>query len=201
MRIRCIAAVACAGAAFAQNASATVVYDGRGGWTGSNAAMFAGTEWADDLHMTDAGTLTSFSFAYTQSLSSSATVRFYTNDATNTIYPGAGTLLATFAGIAVSGGGASGTATFPVPAPLQIALPADVWMSVQFNGQALFNLQSGALVGASDVHRTTVPGNGDYNFDWPGNFPFTVEVDPVPTPATASLLVAGAVVGVRRRRV
>mgnify|MGYP001222472000 CR=1 FL=1 len=199
MRNQCIAVVVCAGAALAQTAAATVVYDGNGGWTGSNALLI-NAEWADDVHMTDAGTLTRFTIAYTQSTATSGTVRFYTNNATNTDYPGPATLLAEYPGLPMSGGGASGTIDYAVPLALQVDLPADVWMSIETNGQINVRLQGGALVGASDIHRTTVPGFGDYNFDFPGNFPFTVEVDPVPAPATAGLLVTAAIAGLRRRR-
>ena len=199
MRNQCIVVMVCAGAAMAQSAQATVVYDGNGGWTGNNA-LLANAEWADDLHMTDAGTLTNFTVAYTQSTATSLTVRFYTNNATNTDYPGPATLLAEYAGLPISGGGASGTLNYAVPAVDQVMLPIDVWMSVEMSGQINVRLQGSAAIGSSDATRTTVPGFGDYNFSFPGNFPFTVSVDPVPAPATAGLFMTAAVVGLRRRR-
>ncbi len=188
--------IAVAALALASSANAEVVYQNNAVGP-SNLLFTAGTEIADDVHMTMGGQLSSFSFQYQGIAATSATVRFYPNDAANSINPVPANLIAEFTGISLPGGGATGIKTVPVVGGP--ALPADVWMSVEFIGaNGGMRQANAASIGWSSTSQFAFPQfdgqRGNYGF----NVPLTVEV--LPTPGAGALLAIAGLGLTRRRR-
>jgi len=117
-------------AAFNASVQAGQVYNNTTSWTGSNVIL-SGAEWGDDVHLTSAGNMTGFQFGYISNGSTQATIRFHVNDATNTTLPVSGGEFHTEV-VAIPGGGSSGLKTVTLGSP--VAVPQDLWMSIQFNG-------------------------------------------------------------------
>lgn len=107
-----------------------VVYDNTVNNTFSTGIL-SGFELADDLHMTSGGSMTSFQFGVVANGSTQATVRFYTNNAGDTIFPGGGSALLHTENVAISST-AFGLVNVNLNTP--VIVPQDIWMSVQFNG-------------------------------------------------------------------
>lgn len=115
----------------AASASAgTIVYDNTINNTFSTG-LLSGNELADDLHMTSGGNMTAFQFGVIANGSTQATVRFYTNDATDSIWPGNGSVLLHTEVVAIA---AAEFGLKTVNLAAAVAVPKDLWMSVQFNG-------------------------------------------------------------------
>ncbi|MFW6125072.1 MAG: hypothetical protein ACOC46_02890, partial [Pirellulales bacterium] len=128
-------------------AQATFLYDNTVNDTFSDLILSA-AEWADDLHMVSAGNMGAFEFGFNANGATSATVRFYTNDSTNSILPGAGSSLLHTEVVSLPGGSAAGLKH--VDLTTSVALPQDIWMSVQFNGSsASMPMYNPPVVGSS----------------------------------------------------
>ncbi|UCG32381.1 MAG: hypothetical protein JSU68_12020, partial [Phycisphaerales bacterium] len=99
---------------------------------GTTTDVWSMGPYAQDLHMdTPSAVLHGFSIAYQSSAFSTASmaVRFYLNDAGNTLPPAPAGLIAEYAGIGpLLPGIPEGIATFDIPSP--IAVPPDLWIEV-----------------------------------------------------------------------
>jgi uncharacterized protein (TIGR03382 family) len=165
---------------------------------------------ADDLHMASGGGMVSFSFAYYGSQAfcggfwgGSATIRFYQNNATNTLLPGAATLIASFDVPISSTAPAGQTFIRHVDLPNPVALPQDVWMAISFSpipgGSGAVTAAAVPAVGSSlNAHYTGSAGyvTAPFGFAY-ANYMFAVYV---PAPSTAALALAGLGAALRRRR-
>lgn len=110
----------------------SVVYSNTSNWTSSNGIL-TGSEWADDLHLTAGGDMSEFQFGYISNGATQATIRFYVNDAVNSILPVTGGEFHTEI-VSIPGGGSSGLKTVSLASP--VAVPEHLWMSIQFNGSS-----------------------------------------------------------------
>jgi hypothetical protein len=108
---------------------ATMVYNNTSNNTGSTGVL-SGFEMADDVHMVSGGNMNSFQFGIVSNGTTQATVRFYTNNATDTIWPGNGSSLLHTEVVAVSSS-AFGLVTVNLGSP--VTVPQDLWVSLQFN--------------------------------------------------------------------
>lgn len=197
-RAHSFACVAVGFASFGASASGAIIVYENVAVGPNNLTFSAGTEIADDLHMTMGGQLASFSFQYQGTGATSASVRFYPNDAGNTINPVPGNLIAEFTGISLPGGGASGVRTVTVVGgPI---LPEHVWMSVEFGSPFGGNMRQAnvASVGSSNPAQMAFPQFGGSRTNLGFNLPLTVEI--VPAPGALGLLGAAGIGLVRRRR-
>ncbi len=160
-----------------RRAAAETVFDNTANWTFSNGVL-GGAEWADDLHLTKAGNMSSFSFGYISNGSSQATIRFYANNASNTPLPVAGTAFFSTT-VGIPGGGSSGVRVVTLATP--VAVPAHVWMSVQFNGSSgSIGLYSPPIIGSSNSNMVVhVPSGTSGNVFGSGKNSFQLSVDVV----------------------
>lgn len=183
-------------------AQATAFYDNTGNPTGSNAVL-SGNTWADDLHMTSGGSVRLVEFGYVAAGATQATICFYDNDATNSIYPGDGAQLL-FLDTVVLDPQSSGLASLVVDPAL--VLPQHVWFTIKFNSfSGAVPLYDPPLAGSSaDV---LVRADGSL---WNGSAPqsyfreannFEVRIGTeIPTPGSLSILGGALLLGSRRRR-
>lgn len=138
-------------------AAAGTVYDNTSNWTGSNAVL-TGSEWADDLHMTSGGEMSGFQFGYISNGSTSATIRFYANDAANSNLPVSGNDFHTEV-VSIPGGGASGVQTVTLGST--VTVPQHMWMSVQYNGSSgTMRLCTPPTIGTSDANMVVHVSSG-----------------------------------------
>jgi hypothetical protein len=194
--MRGVTLATCATVAYAAStcAASLIVYDNTPN-AGPNNAIVGGNEWADDLHMTQGGQLSSFTFEYTGSSSTSATIRFYPNNASNTLLPVLGSPLASYV-VPIGAGGASASKTVDVVSgPI---LPADIWMSIEYSLGGSLQLHNPPVIGSSHSGTSLAVTADNFNFDWGGNFPFAVAI--VPAPASGALLALAGIAATRRRR-
>ena len=173
-------------------ARAALIYDNTvtpepgGGSFSVSGDMFL---WYDDAHLMSAGDMTEFSFRYIANGATEATFSFYTNDATNSFWPGMGSELIHTEVVALSG--ASGLQTVPLATP--VPLPQDIWMSIQFDGgSGAVPLYTPAAVGSSDPNEVVVLGSkGPFAGMGTSSFPFRIATADAPEPMTVLLLVPG----------
>ncbi len=138
-------------------ARAETVFDNSVNWTFSNGVL-GGAEWADDVHLTKPGSMTSFRFGYISNGSSQATIRFYSNSASNTPLPAAGAQFFSIT-VGIPGGGSSGEQTVNLATP--VLVPAHMWMSVQFNGSSgSIGLYNPPVVGSSNSNMVVHVSSG-----------------------------------------
>ncbi len=163
---------------------------------------------ADDLHMASGGEMTAFSFGYYGTAAfcggfwgGEATVRFYQNNASNTLLPGAATLLATYSIPISSSGG--GPYIMHVDLPTPVALPPDVWMGISFSpvpgGSGAITAPGVPTLGSSlNAHFTGQSGyvTAPHTFAY-ANYVFGVYV---PAPGAPGLVALGALALTRRNR-
>lgn len=164
---------------------------------------------ADDLHMISGGPMTSFTFRYAGSSAfcggfwgGVATIRFYENNATNTLLPGPTTLLASYS-VPINGSGQSSYLRhFDVPTP--VSLPQDIWMGISFGsgvigGSGAVTASGTPTVGTSLNAHFTEPGgyvSAPHGFAY-ANYNFGVYV--VPSPGSTTVLALGLLARCRRR--
>jgi hypothetical protein len=163
-------------APFAADSRAEVVYDNTLSWTFSNGVL-SGAEWADDVHLTAGGMMSSFTFGYISNGSSQATVRFYVNDAANSQKPVAGTHFYAKT-VGIPGGGSSGLMTVTVSPPVPVG--QDLWMSIQFNaGSGAIQLHNPPVIGSSNANMCVhVPSGtwGNVFGSGKNSFQFAIEI-------------------------
>ncbi len=155
---------------------------------------------ADDLHMASGGEMTAFSFGYFGTANfcggfwnGQATIRFYENNASNTLLPGAGTLLGTYVVPISSTGGGPYIKHVDLQTPL--ALPPHVWMGISFSpvpgGSGAITAEGTPVIGTSlNAHFTGQAGyvTAPHTFAY-ANYVFGVYV---PSPGPVALLVVSA---------
>ena len=138
--------------------------------------------------------MTEFSFRYIANAATEATFYFYTNDATNSFWPGMGSDLIHTEVVELSG--ASGLQTVSLATP--VTLPQDIWMSIQFDGgSGAVPLYTPADVGSSDPDALVVVGSTGVGLKGPfagagiSSFPFRIATADAPEPVTVLLLLPG----------
>jgi hypothetical protein len=178
-----------------------VVYDNTVNNTGSTGVLF-GFELADDLHMTSGGNMTSFQFGVVANGSTQATVRFYTNNAGDSIWPGSGSSLLHTETVAISST-AFGLQTVNLNTP--VAVPQDMWMSIQFNNSnGQIRLFDPPVVGSSH-NNIVIFGVGGAPSDPFGNgrssFQASVSIaDAVPEPSAGFVMFLSIIACTHRGR-
>jgi len=161
-------------------AAGETVYDNTATYTSFNGFL-SGAEWADDVHLTKGGDVDQIQFGYISNGSTQATIRFYTNDAGNSSVPVTGTQFHTEV-VAIPGGGASGLKVVDLSTP--VTVPADMWMSIQFNGSSgTMRLYDPPVVGTSNNNLVVhVPSGWAADAFGPGrnNFQFGLRIQSGP---------------------
>jgi hypothetical protein len=164
---------------------------------------------ADDLHMVSGGDMIAFSFMYAGSSlfcagfwNGNATIRFYENNASNTLLPSGGTLIATF-NVPIQGDG-SATYLKHVDLPNPVTLPQHIWMGISFDfgvlgGSGAVTAAAVPTVGSSlDAHFTGSAGYATNPHAFAhANYAFGVYI---PAPGALGLLGLAGLAALRRRR-
>jgi hypothetical protein len=160
---------AAASAITCSSASGIVLYDNTTNFSGQLATL-SGNQWADDLHMQQGFIVNEIVFGYDANGAGSgpgataATIRFYANDASNSIWPGGGAPLL-FERTVTFGSQSDGLFTLVLSQAVQ--LPKNVWFSIKFNHfNGSIPLYESATFGSSDD--VLVRGSGSF---WNGSAP------------------------------
>jgi hypothetical protein len=180
------------------------LYDNTVNDTGQTAVL-SGNAWADDLHLPAAGMARQAEFGYVAGGATQATICFYENDATNSIFPGGGAPLL-FLQVVPLDPQSSGLGTILFDPPL--ALPQHVWYSIKFNSfNGAVPLFDPPVIGTSDdvlVRGDGASWNGTapHNYFGTGRNNFEIRIAPeIPSPGSLGL-VGGSLLlmGYRPRR-
>ena len=176
----------------------TIVYDNTVN-TDFSTGVLSGFELADDLHMTSGGNMTAFQIGVISNGSSQVTVRFYTNDATDSIWPGNGSVLLHTEFVALT---AAEFGLKTVNLAAAVAVPQDLWMSVQYNSTSgSARLFDPPVVGTShnDVVIFGVNIGADPSDPF-GNGRSSIQASvEIPEPSTLALALIGLFAHCRRR--